>query len=352
MAVISEYTPMYLTSKGLHLEAKVKAGLTDLKLIKAVIGEGYLQEGTDLLSLERLVSEVPSHQTGVQAESATVDFDRQYVAGEGITMIGVRIVNGNMEFNLREIGIIAMDPDDGEILYAYVNFGDHIRNFMAYDGIARISQHYNFPFIMRNTENVQAVITYKGEVYFEDLVTEMDERKAADAALRDEIKSALADFGNSVVTDITIPTSSWEQQDAEAQGYAYYADVAVAAAKETHFPSVALAKESQSIAATARICPSVQANNGTLRFWAKLVPAGEIKATVALLKSETSEGSGGGSYVLPTATKTRLGGVKIGENIDVKPDGTISSVATGKIDPSQFATDDEVQAVLDEVFKE
>ncbi len=33
---------------------------------------------------------------------------------------------------------------------------------------------------------------------------------------------------------------------------------------------------------------------------------------------------GGGEYVLPTATVSRLGGVKIGENVNVESDGTIS----------------------------
>lgn len=38
---------------------------------------------------------------------------------------------------------------------------------------------------------------------------------------------------------------------------------------------------------------------------------------------------GGGSYELPAATGTRLGGVKIGSGIDVTDDGTISVVSTG-----------------------
>lgn len=37
-----------------------------------------------------------------------------------------------------------------------------------------------------------------------------------------------------------------------------------------------------------------------------------------------SGGGGGGTYVLPTATRIRLGGVKIGQGMDVTDDGTIS----------------------------
>lgn len=40
-------------------------------------------------------------------------------------------------------------------------------------------------------------------------------------------------------------------------------------------------------------------------------------------------GGGGGSYVLPTATASRLGGVKIGSGINVASDGTISAEGGG-----------------------
>lgn len=43
-------------------------------------------------------------------------------------------------------------------------------------------------------------------------------------------------------------------------------------------------------------------------------------------------GSGGGGYVLPTATESRLGGVKIGSGINVEEDGTISANGGGGTD--------------------
>lgn len=44
---------------------------------------------------------------------------------------------------------------------------------------------------------------------------------------------------------------------------------------------------------------------------------------------EEGGGGGGGSYELPVATGTKLGGVKIGSGIDVTDDGTISVASTG-----------------------
>lgn len=40
-------------------------------------------------------------------------------------------------------------------------------------------------------------------------------------------------------------------------------------------------------------------------------------------------GGGGGSYVLPTATANRLGGVKVGTGLEVAEDGTLSTTGGG-----------------------
>ncbi len=176
MAVISKFTPMFVTDKGLRLKSKVEAGITSLNLIKAVIGEGYLQEGQDISGIENLVLEIPSHQNGIESDTATVDFERKYVASDGITNIGIRVVNGNAAFVLREIGIIAKDPDEGEILYAYVNFGDNANPIMAFNGVAHIYRHFTFPIIIKNTNNLQVNITFIAEVTRKEFEEELNKR--------------------------------------------------------------------------------------------------------------------------------------------------------------------------------
>jgi|688.fasta_scaffold278490_2 hypothetical protein len=42
----------------------------------------------------------------------------------------------------------------------------------------------------------------------------------------------------------------------------------------------------------------------------------------------TSGGSGTGTYVLVTATNTRLGGIKVGSGLSIAGDGTLSAIAT------------------------
>lgn len=66
----------------------------------------------------------------------------------------------------------------------------------------------------------------------------------------------------------------------------------------------------------------------------------------------SSSGTGGGSsYVLPIATATRLGGVKLGENIKASQDGTIIADEE-KIFNAHVATSEEVENMLNEIFGE
>lgn len=50
-------------------------------------------------------------------------------------------------------------------------------------------------------------------------------------------------------------------------------------------------------------------------------------ALLEFLRAELGVGGGGGSYTLPPATSTVLGGVKVGSGLSVQPDGTLSATA-------------------------
>ena len=51
-----------------------------------------------------------------------------------------------------------------------------------------------------------------------------------------------------------------------------------------------------------------------------------------------SGGGGGGGYVLPTATANRLGGIKVGDNLTVQEDGTLSASGGGYTLPTATAS--------------
>ena len=47
---------------------------------------------------------------------------------------------------------------------------------------------------------------------------------------------------------------------------------------------------------------------------------------MALAGGDNGGGGGGGSsYVLPVATENKLGGIKVGNNLNIEPDGTLNA---------------------------
>ena len=73
------------------------------------------------------------------------------------------------------------------------------------------------------------------------------------------------------------------------------------------------------------------------------------QATLVLLSADGGISGGGGTYVLPVATKDRLGGVKLGDGFSTTPDGTLSYEGSGLPDEAIVTTGDTEQ-MLDEVF--
>ena len=169
MANIPTVDTVKLTAKGLQLLAKVQAGAT-MYFVRAVIGDGFIQEEQDVADLTEMVHEIPSHQTGTTASSATVDLTKAVVEKDGTVSVRVKIKNGDTAFYMRELGIIAKDPDEGEILYAYINFGDGASAMPAFDGSTYVVRNIQMSFIVSNAAKVEANITLTAEVSYDDFM--------------------------------------------------------------------------------------------------------------------------------------------------------------------------------------
>lgn len=180
----------------------------------------------------------------------------------------------------------------------------------------------------------------------------------AEELVRTMVQEAVSGVGTAIIKDITIPHTgwTWQEENPDEQGewdmdeYRNYVDVPVEEATEAQFPSVALHKSALEVAKDAGLCPTVQTLAGALRFWAKRSPDEDMEATIALVSPGASSSGGGGStYVLPVATATRLGGVKIGKGISVAADGTITASTSG-VSPDDMASTEDTESMLDEVF--
>lgn len=150
--------------------------------------------------------------------------------------------------------------------------------------------------------------------------------------------------------DVTIPKTGWNEYNG---AFNYYLDIDNGDIT-TEMLSVLLFDEANLPIAQKYGLGDNSPLNGKLRIYAMEIPAAAIPATLCLFGA-----SGGISPTgLPIATKTRAGIVKVGENIDVTSDGTISVPALSDADGNGIpdvidgasATDEEVDEMLDEVY--
>lgn len=150
---MAQFNSIKLTSKGLRLQAKAQTG-TKLSFKGVVVGTGYLPENADVVQMTGLISPVTDAQTDIIGNK---------VNGDGFAQLEARISSGDTSFYLREIGVIATDPDEGDILYAYTNAGDYadfipaaVNNITTQDIILITA--------IGNAEDVEVNITLDAEV--------------------------------------------------------------------------------------------------------------------------------------------------------------------------------------------
>lgn len=95
-----------ITNKGIALQAKLHSGTT-LSLTRAVAGAGTVL-ASDLIN-----------QTSVTDERHEMSFSTQSYPEEGKCAVPLKLFNTNVTegFTVRQIGVYAFDPDEGEILY-------------------------------------------------------------------------------------------------------------------------------------------------------------------------------------------------------------------------------------------
>ena len=130
----SAIVAMTPTRAGMKLYGKLQAGLATLEVTRVVIGDGELN-GADIYDLEALKNEV---------DVATQIIGYEQV-GDGQLKLTFRIT-GTKDFYLREIGVIAKDPDDGEILGWYCNYGKYADYVMTYAGSITVTQEADIYF--------------------------------------------------------------------------------------------------------------------------------------------------------------------------------------------------------------
>lgn len=102
------------TNKGIALIGKLLASKGPLKITRVAVGDGTPPSSP--ATLNRLVHEL---------KNANVERLDNPKNGEAKIVITVSSIGVETGFFIKEIGVFAEDPDDGEILYSYAGFSDN-----------------------------------------------------------------------------------------------------------------------------------------------------------------------------------------------------------------------------------
>lgn len=353
-----------LTHQGIALLTKAQAGKCTIKMTKAETGSGSYAIGEDLASrttLKERRQTFPLISVSMQNQSSV--FAKFIMTNKQDT--------GNLQngYYVKEIGIFAMDPDEGEILYSIAIGVENQWDFMpAYNDLLPSTITVDFLMEVSNADAVTIVAPAErlglydsktgeeyllgienGLLYCEDMTGE-NRIFVVDKEDLEEFRREMRAFANSLIVDLIIPVDGWAEAN-DNNKYAYKLDIQLPQSRAEYVPSVALDEQSQVIAWLAQVSPP-ETLDGILRFRSKNIPTAAMNGRLVLFSGNGNIGTGssdGSAYVLPIATRTRLGGVRIGSGIGTTEDGTISVNGMDLIEET-IATDDEVQEVLDSVF--
>jgi hypothetical protein len=169
------------TKLGQNLQAKIDAGLTKFKITKLGIGDGSYQG-----NVENMIA-LSNKKQDLNVSKIEVS--------ENVIKIQTTITNTGVteKYQMTEIGIFAMDPEMGEILYAVMT--DPNPDTMPAAGSATVvKKTWTFNLIVDNTGDVSAVIDSTSLITVGDLANHNNDTNA---------HAALA----ATIDDTNVPTS-------------------------------------------------------------------------------------------------------------------------------------------------
>lgn len=145
---MSNWGKPVLTKQGLKLQAKVDAG-NAMQLTKCRLGSGMIGSGQQLEDLTELVAPVQTLPI-----ASVIYSDDSHACIISAVTDNSTVTTG---YYLREFGIYAKDPDDGEILYAVAS--DSEPDFIPAKGTSTvISQEIGVALSFSNAANVTAYV--------------------------------------------------------------------------------------------------------------------------------------------------------------------------------------------------
>lgn len=144
---MSSFGNVKFTNKGKRLQSKVQAG-GQLKFTRMALGDG------------ELAGSIAAELNALKNEKKSLSIAKLKSLNDGKAVIGAIFSNQNITtgFYWREIGIFALDPDEGEILYCYCNSGALAEYIPPFGPSDIIEKAIDLIVLTSETANVTAVI--------------------------------------------------------------------------------------------------------------------------------------------------------------------------------------------------
>lgn len=283
-----------LTSAGAALLAKVPGGYA-VPVTRWQIGKGALPAGSSLdrTALVEPVEYIPIYEISNQGSEALIL--GQFTNRETLAA-----------FSFEELGLLAQDPEEGEILLCYGNaFGDgeviqaaseQLREFI-FGAQLQFSGEAN----MTGEISRGLMFIPMAEKGMPEGVASLDKRGKVPKEQLPELSFVKGDIS------IQIPTSGWALEGAEKEDFPYAIEIPCQDVLESHSADIKVERASMADAHNCGLCPTMETGNGFVKFWSRTVPENEILCHMTLF----GEGdiSGGGA----SSSSAVLGAAKIGE---------------------------------------
>lgn len=175
-----------LTKKGIRLIAKVLGSETVLKITRAAVGTGTIPEGAEAREMEDLNC---FKKDGKISRVGKVDGENQVNIAMQVNSIGV-----DENFVITEAGIFAEDPDEGEILYCYLDMTEDPQ--LVYHSRNAISKmvEITMAIIVATTDQVYVEINPGSLVSIEDLKNFKEEVKVDIDVRFEDLRKLIGDL--------------------------------------------------------------------------------------------------------------------------------------------------------------
>jgi hypothetical protein len=146
---MAQYDGLKITVAGRNLLAKAVAG-AELHFTRLSVGDGFLPADTDIYTLPGLIHPL---------KDVPIDAINTSPVGQAIIIAKITNEGVNVGFWARELGLFALDPDIGEILYGYTNAGDRSDYIPGQNGADIYRSQIYLVTVIDQAANVTAVLS-------------------------------------------------------------------------------------------------------------------------------------------------------------------------------------------------